>query len=88
MVPLLLERRQCRDHNLVPYLYYLSRQAGELQYELRCAVEVMMGFGAWDECGGGEKLLDLRAARLVVATADAFEHAMCKVGERNTIHLC
>lgn len=70
---------------------------------MRCMVEVMMGsslgFGAWDECGGGEsgranslcedkpldqlldKLLDLRAARLVVATADAFEHALCKVKE-------
>lgn len=56
----------------------------QLQKEIGCTVEMLVGSSLQagmegDANRGMLKLTDVRSAKVVVATAGAFEHAMCKV---------
>ena len=66
----------------VPYFV----QAAGVRTEMRCSVEMMvgssmplMGGNDAEERRAQQRLADIRAASVVVATAGAFEHAMLKV---------
>lgn len=50
--------------------------------EIDCTIELMVGSSlapGKDEVRFIQRIADVRAAGVVVATAGAFEHAMCKV---------
>lgn len=60
----------------------VARQADVLMNEIDCSIELMVGSSlapGKDEVRFNQRIADVRAARVVVATAGAFEHAMCKV---------
>lgn len=63
---------------------FLFDKAGKLRDEINLPVEMLVGSTFAKKADNDHqnmKLLEVRSAKIIVATAGAFEHAMCKVRE-------